>query len=362
MMIASDQLPLVSIIIDNYNYERFVAQAIESALQQTYSKVEVIVVDDGSTDCSREIIERYEGHITAVLKENGGQASALNTGFAVCNGEIVVFLDADDLLLPSMVNDIVDVFLSRPEIIRVQYRMEVIDAEGHRTGVKKPESHIPVPSGDVQNQALTFPFDMAWLPTSGNAFRTKALSRIMPIPAKSYGIASADWYFVHLSCLLGTVFFLDSPEACYRVHNANNYELSGTSLNLEHIRRTIYNCQLTSYYLIQYAQQFDLAYQPDEILSVSYIANRLVSLRLEPQKHPIPSDTRWGLIKLGIRASFQRFDVSVRLKILFIGWFFLMAIAPKPFAVSLGRLFSFPQARLRLNLLLGKLHVQPKTV
>jgi glycosyltransferase involved in cell wall biosynthesis len=359
---SSEQPPLVSIIIDNYNYERFVAQAIDSALQQTYSNVEVIVVDDGSTDRSREIIKGYEKRITVVFKENNGQASALNAGFAASHGDLVTFLDADDLLLPSMVKDIVEVFLSRPEIIRVQYRMQVIDADGRPTGILKPESHIPVPSGDVQKQALTFPFDMAWLPTSGNAFRAKALSRIMPIPADSYGIACADWYFVHLSCLLGPVLFLDHPEACYRVHNANNYELSGTSLNLEHIRRTIYYSQLTSRYLMQYARQFDLAYQPDEILSVSYIANRLVSLRLEPQNHPIPTDTCWGLVKEGARASFQRFDVSMGLKILYLGWFFLMAVVPKPLAATLGRWFFFPEVRMRLNRVLGKLHLQPKTV
>ena len=104
-------------------------------------------------------------------------------------GEIVIFLDADDLLLPSMVKDVVDVFLSRPEIIRVQYRMAVIDEHSRRTGVEKPERHIPVPSGDVHKQALTFPFDMPWLPTSGNAFSARALRTIMPIPENSYGSA-----------------------------------------------------------------------------------------------------------------------------------------------------------------------------
>ena len=86
MNMSLDRLPLVSIIVNNYNYERFVAQAIESALQQTYSPVEVIVVDDGSVDHSREIIQGYGGRIQPVLKENGGQASALNAGFAASRG------------------------------------------------------------------------------------------------------------------------------------------------------------------------------------------------------------------------------------------------------------------------------------
>ena len=74
--------PLVSILINNYNYGYFLGAAIESALSQTYQNIEIIVVDDGSTDNSREIIAHYGNHIIPILKENGGQASAFNAGFA----------------------------------------------------------------------------------------------------------------------------------------------------------------------------------------------------------------------------------------------------------------------------------------
>lgn len=93
--------PLVSIIINNYNYGRFLQESIRSALGQDYEKVEVIVVDDGSTDNSRQIIESKGNTITAVLKPNGGQASAYNAGFKVCHGELVIFLDSDDTLFPE---------------------------------------------------------------------------------------------------------------------------------------------------------------------------------------------------------------------------------------------------------------------
>ena len=86
--------PLVS-IISNYNYERFLEEAIDGALDQTYSNVEVIVVDDGSTDDCRRIIAGYGKRIVTVSKENGGQASACNVGFQASKGEIVIFLDAE---------------------------------------------------------------------------------------------------------------------------------------------------------------------------------------------------------------------------------------------------------------------------
>ena len=93
--------PLVSVIIGNYNYGRFISEAIESALNQTYKNFELIVVDDGSTDNSREIIESYGDKLTAIFQENGGQGRAFNAGFAVSKGEIICFLDSDDYYYPE---------------------------------------------------------------------------------------------------------------------------------------------------------------------------------------------------------------------------------------------------------------------
>ena len=97
----SNKSPLVSILINNYNYAQYLSQAIDSALGQTYTNTEIIVVDDGSTDNSREIINSYGNQIISVLKENGGQASAINAGFAASKGDIICLLDADDIFLPD---------------------------------------------------------------------------------------------------------------------------------------------------------------------------------------------------------------------------------------------------------------------
>jgi glycosyltransferase involved in cell wall biosynthesis len=99
--------PLVSILVSNYNYGDFVAEAIESALAQTYTNCEIIVVDDGSTDSSRETINHFAGRIIPVFKSNGGQASAFNAGFARARGNIICFLDSDDLFLPTKVEQVV---------------------------------------------------------------------------------------------------------------------------------------------------------------------------------------------------------------------------------------------------------------
>src|SRR5439155_17035546 len=124
------QETLVSIIINNYNYGRFLKDAIGSALGQTYRECEVIVVDDGSIDTSREIMLSYGDQIIPIFKENGGQASALNAGFAQSHGEIVIFLDSDDMLLPDIVRRVVGIFHANPDVAKVMYRTEVIDALG----------------------------------------------------------------------------------------------------------------------------------------------------------------------------------------------------------------------------------------
>ena len=87
-----------SVVVDTYNMERFTREAIDSALAQTHDDVELIVVDDGSTDGTRGIIESYGGEVVAILKQNGGQGSAFNAGFARSTGDFVVFLDGDDYL------------------------------------------------------------------------------------------------------------------------------------------------------------------------------------------------------------------------------------------------------------------------
>src|SRR6266511_5584832 len=136
-----------SIVISNYNYGRFLREAIDSALGQTYANTEVIVVDDGSTDESREIIASYGQRITSVLKKNGGQASAFNAGFAVSRGDVILFLDADDMLLPTAVERAVLLFDS-PEVAKVHWPLWVVDAQSTKNGQLFPGTKLA--EGDLR--------------------------------------------------------------------------------------------------------------------------------------------------------------------------------------------------------------------
>ena len=106
--------PRTSIVITNYNYGRFVARCIDSALAQSYPNTEVVVVDDASRDNSREIIQSYGTRVLPILQDcNGGQGAAFNVGFRACHGDVVLFLDADDWLYPHAVARVIRAFFSR---------------------------------------------------------------------------------------------------------------------------------------------------------------------------------------------------------------------------------------------------------
>ena len=348
---------MVSIIVNNYNYGRFLADAIDSALNQIDCAVEVIVVDDGSLDQSRDIIRRYGDRIVPVLKSNGGQASALNAGFARSHGATVIFLDADDVLLPDIARAAGAAFAANPQAAKVQYRMAVIDAQGARTGALKPAPHLPLRSGDLRRHVLTFPFDMTWTATSGNAFARAALEQIMPVPETTgaHDRVGADWYIVHLAALCGWVLSLDRVGALYRVHDRNHYEVAAPEIDLAHVRQTIAYAGQTRDYIYHCANRLALPDRPhsaDDILAVSDLAQRLISLKLDAAHHPVADDRVGGLVQRGVRAAQRRFDVSWLMRLMFCVWFVAMACAPRPLAYWLAVQFMFPEARGQFNTLL----------
>lgn len=230
---------LVSIVINNYDYGRFLKAAVDSALAQTYPYTEVIVVDDGSTDNSPTILAGYHSRCTIELKENGGQASALNRGFALSRGSIVLFLDADDTLYPTAAFRVVEAFRSQDEQpAKVHFLLDVTDEMGNRTGQVVPGSGVPRPRGDLSRVILDRG-PAVYLdphPTTANAFARSALAKVMPIPEENYAIC-ADAYLLAAVPFFGVLTTLDDVLGTRRVHSANRFlrkEFDVRSLREEH--------------------------------------------------------------------------------------------------------------------------------
>jgi len=354
--LSTASLP-VDIVVTNRNYVGFLGEALESACAQTHSEVRVIAVDDGSTDGSRELLRAFEDRVEVVLKEQGGQASALNAGLERCRGEVLLMLDADDRLRPQAAERAAAAFAADPKLSKVQFPMAIVDADGKPTGAVKPGGHLRAPTGDQRRAELTFPFDLPWLPGGGTAFRADAVRRILPIPAADYPCSGADWYLVHLTALLGEAALLEEVGAEYRVHGGNAYELERDEIDLGHVREAVVFAGATTRSLEALADELGLEH-PRPILSCADLANRLVSVKLDPQRHPVASDRPLGLLREAIRAARRRFDVSWPMKAMLVAWFALEALLPRRLAKPLAELFLFPGRRAGVNRVLGRLQRQ----
>ncbi len=131
--------PLVSVIIPTYNYGRYLGKALESCRSQTYKGLEIIVVDDGSTDDTRGVVERFGPGVVYIFQANQGVSRARNRGLDVARGELLTFLDADDYLLPDSIADRVEVLQRRPDIGIVFSDSYSCDAEGNLSIKEKRE-------------------------------------------------------------------------------------------------------------------------------------------------------------------------------------------------------------------------------
>ena len=231
--------PLVSILINNYNYELYFREAIDSALNQTYPNTEVIVVDDGSTDNSRDIIASYENRIIPVYKENGGQASALNAGFAVSRGEIVCLLDSDDVWLPQKVEKVAEVFCSYPGAAVVYHRVQNIDEAGILNGKPWPP-YNPI-KGDISSQVARTGGWWPFPPSTALSFSRKFLCKVMNVPEEEYRIC-ADTYLADLAPFWGEVLGIDQVLSHYRLHSSNKWSnLTGAQEDVRPIRELQYH-------------------------------------------------------------------------------------------------------------------------
>ena len=334
--------PSVSIIITNHNYAQFLDAAIGSALAQDGDgiDVEVIVVDDGSTDDSLEVIARYGDRVTTIATANYGQGAAFNRGFAASSGAVVIFLDADDVLWKHTADRVVSRMNGDPGVVRVQFPLDVIDRVGRPTGATVPEPPKVLFAGDARPRLLTCPDDIVWQPTSGNAFRRDALDAVLPMPESPFRIC-ADYYLSSLVPLHGMVDALPDPGGGYRVHGSNaHFSRAETGDRLRaNIRRT---CD-THRYLIGEAQRLGLDHLPTDpaaVRSVTFAANRIISLRLDPERHPIAGETRWSLTRLGWSSARARNDVSRTRRLAFSAWFAAMAVVPRRLVHVVARPFA----------------------
>ncbi len=231
--------PLVSVLSSNRNYGAYLAESVESVLGQWYSNFEYIICDDGSTDNSRSILERYESadrRIRVILQENAGQAAALNAAFNASRGEILCLLDSDDLWAPEKVRNVVAAFTASPSSGFAIHKLARVDGSRSQSLGEIPLVYA-LPSGWLGAQA---PVDAPWVPRgippcSALSLRRVVAERIFPLPV---GLrAFADTPIQVLAPLLTPILALDQPLGVYRIHGQNAGAVK--SFTEVHVRRLV---------------------------------------------------------------------------------------------------------------------------
>src|ERR1700687_5731166 len=175
--------PFVSVLVANYNYGRFLGQALESVLKQTYQKFEIVVCDDGSTDGSRDILTVYGqkyGQLKVLLQDNGGKSEAILAACHAICGEIICFSDSDDTFLPTKLEELVEAFVHAPQAGFLVHRLTATDTS-LRMMRPVPAVGKLVSGWKAPQMSLSSP-QMLWglAPTSGFALRRFVAGGVLP--------------------------------------------------------------------------------------------------------------------------------------------------------------------------------------
>ena len=272
-----DAQPLVSVVITNYNYGRYLSQCIHSVVAQNYARLEVIVVDDGSTDDSRTAIASYSSRICASFQSNGGVISATNHGFRLSHGSVVIFLDADDYLLPGAVHSHVEAH-RESGVVGSQAYLTVLNDSRLSAGTM-PQKRAA--EGDLRELILARgPGAYVCSPTSGNAWARSFLEQVLPLPEELKGVPQ-DALLMDTAPLFGKTVTLKARAAVYRMHQ-DSASAAFVGMTLENMQKILVHYEKRSIRLAEVAATLGHRTSPPvwkasnwRILTLEYLSRRL---------------------------------------------------------------------------------------
>ena len=308
----------LSVVVSSYNYRHYLREAIDSAIAQVCDPLQVIVVDDGSTDGSIDIIESYGDRIETIYQQNQGQIASCTAGLQRCRHDIVIFLDSDDRLEPFAATEIMDLW--QPGTVKVQYVLQAIDGEGELVNTvfpKYPHGLTPSTIRAELFRAGVYPATT----TSGTAFSRHFLQQVMPIPA-DYD-CDIDDALNAAAPLFGDVQTLRKSLGRYRVHDRNTS--AHNELTAERFERYVLDSRERARYLADSCRRlgYDL---PDNIIEndLGFWESRLAAAVLKPER-------RLPLLIPTLRAALSSIlDPGQRL--MHAVWATALVLSPRPIA------------------------------
>ena len=320
-----DQRPLATIVIVSYNYERYLAAAIDSALDQSYAPLEVIVVDDGSTDGSRKIIASYGERIRVVLQENAGQGAVYNAGWRAACGGFVIFLDSDDVLTREAMQKVVAAF-EHSNAVKVQFYLRQVDRELKPLGYLLPSYGFP--SMDPREQIAAYGY-YASPPASGNAYRKSFLDEIMPIADEELYRHAPDGYTTGLAGMAGKIASIAEILGFYRVHG-ENYGGEGGVKGVQQLHHMFMRDVKRERSQHAFEDHFNFHFPEDSSrYCPGHTKLRLLSLRMLPGEHPIKTDRAGNLMFCGLVSAVRFPHLKLHQRLVVTMGFLALGLMPR---------------------------------
>lgn len=229
---------LVSVVIPVYNSEKFLAESVESVLQQSYKNIEVVAVDDGSTDNSLDILKKYEGKITIISQENKGLADAMNAGIKKMQGRWMKCFSGDDILYPDAVKNLVSVAGKLSDNTIVYSNWDIIDEKGQKLRSFLESNYNESGNFDFNTRLLDgqqININTCLIPSS--LFEKGCLMEKLDDP-----VAIDYDFFIKAGILFGTRFHLAPiPLVGYRIHGEqlSHKSISSSLQYLETVRANV---------------------------------------------------------------------------------------------------------------------------
>jgi glycosyltransferase involved in cell wall biosynthesis len=223
--------PLLSVLIDTYNHERYIEQAVVGAIEQDFpaSDYEILVVDDGSTDRTPEIVRKFAPRVRLLRKKNGGQASAFNAAVAELRGENVAFLDGDDWFAPGKLTAVMNALETHPEAAAVSHGYYEFreDTKEIRVCAASGPEFLHMATLEAARDALD-----AWrfLLMGALTVRKQVFNRVIPI--REALVFCADSPIAFAAMVMG-VWLLRDPLFYYRHHSSNLHSVDPSSPQMQ---------------------------------------------------------------------------------------------------------------------------------
>jgi glycosyltransferase involved in cell wall biosynthesis len=257
----SSNPPLVSVVIPAYNHADYLDEAIKSILSQEYTNVELIAIDDGSTDNTREVLEKYTGQFYWETQENMGQAATLNKGWGMSKGEILAYLSPDDVLLPGSVGTSVKHLLENPDVVMTYCDYYLIDENS------KIIRRVNAPDFDYQEMVVKF-----INPPGPGAFFRRSGFAAAGLWSRSFRLSPDYDYWLRLG-LQGRFLRIPEALASFRIHEeSQSFAIADNEKSEEYVK------VISNYYKTQSVPP-DVLAAKDEALSNAYIFTARSHLR-----------------------------------------------------------------------------------